>query len=171
MTLTNTGSLYGLSSIIVKGFDINQRVGQKIAVYELSFQILLLMNSTLSYDTVRVVVGNDLYPNGLTAAWLDVFTTQQPTSEKNINNLYRFDIYYDKLFNLNSNSPNQTLGDTFQFETPIITIFQIGTTNPTPTTGNMFIAFLAINSFGIVNSLANLTWRLRYSDKTKDLKC
>ncbi len=89
---------------IAQGIDENERVGRKCTLKAVHLKGSINLNSTTdltdSGTRCRVLIYQDKQANGATAAVLDVLQTASVDSFRNLANVGRFTILYDKRFTL-----------------------------------------------------------------------
>jgi len=162
--------------MINTGTDFNNRIGSTIACYDIEIQLLLTLGpSNTTYDSIRVVYFVDRLGNGIIPDYTDVFSTFTLTSFQNVNNIPRFAIFSDKIYNINDNNPNVSSRERFNLEPMVKSLYSISSGASIPLQGAIWVMALPINSVGPGPSNPNQSQieynsRIRYSDRSKTLK-
>lgn len=120
VTIPDTGAMLASShNVVVQGNAEDQRIGRKIMIKALHVKgQVALLGTTLTTDMeqrVRVIFAVDKQTNGAAATLADVidFAGVEINAFRNLANVSRFDILYDRTFNLNVTAIAQSAAGTF----------------------------------------------------------
>lgn len=151
---------------IAQGDTENTRDGRKIVVTGIHFRGFLVQDAAAANSATRIVLYVDKQPNGAVCATLDYFhgNNKQTQSFRNLDQVKRFRVLYDKTHVLNNNSATITstrkaININLKVNIPI---------NYSSTLGA--ITELNESNIGLMTSCANASvdldgiWRIRYMD-------
>lgn len=99
-TLENTATVTLLNGIAT-GTDFTDRIGRKVVLKSLYFRwAIVAIDQTVTDNSVRFAIVYDAQTNGTAPAWLDVFKENSALSQLNLNNRDRFQVLYDKFYQM-----------------------------------------------------------------------
>ncbi len=97
------GAVYGLS-LIAQGDDYQSRDGNSVRALGLETRIAMILDAAARYDLVRCVVVVDHENRGATPAVTDILEAGSWNSQFNHDNLERFEVLHDKIYQISSSS-------------------------------------------------------------------
>ena len=163
----------GTLNVIPQGTGESQRVGRKVNIKNIYLHGNILLPSSnqvaATTDTFRMIVFIDKQANGATAAVLDLLTTANINSFRNLANQERFVVLKDKFYDINASTVSNattTTGDTQyhikmykKLDLPIEYSGAAGTIGEIKSNN---LVMLCISEGGNVGF--NYTMRIRYTD-------
>ncbi len=97
---TVAGQIAGSLNIIPQGDGESERIGRQITIKSISCRYIITLPETItldeSCDTVRIMLILDQQTNGAQAPLLDVLELAEIRSYRNLSNVNRFKVLYDK---------------------------------------------------------------------------
>lgn len=105
----NGSVLIDTLNLLQEGTGEDERIGRKVVATSLHIRYTFVLLAQLggavqSGESVRIVVYQDKQANGLPAAVLDVFEVNDYQTYRNLSNINRFNILYDRTHEMNSTS-------------------------------------------------------------------
>ncbi len=178
-SISQAGTVVDSLNELVQGTSESQRIGRKATIknvhcrYNLSLNEQDAVATPASGDTVRFIVFLDKQCNGATAATTDILESDNYQSYRNLANIGRFDILYDKMHVLKFltlasdgagvvSSANVEMNSSVNLKCNIPVEFN-GTTGVIAEIRSNNIGFLIISRVGNLVVLDS-HWRLRFTD-------
>jgi len=158
-----TASGFHHATNIAEGDDYNERIGRKINL--LSLLVKGYITCITTSDIVRVYVVYDKEPQQTQPAIADILVADGVNTFPNINNVQRFKILYDRVFNLTLQDGAETTQQKFKFYKRFKNAEISWKTDGAnlPNKGGIYVYAVALN-----NAAATVNWsvnsRLRFTD-------